>query len=148
MGNALQIGSTSNECSQKDWQSFKAKISKIYTDLSIKTTSSADLKQDAQDLDTVCINFHSSKSPGFFQRLNTACSATGTEVLTYESSPASPASEPTNFLDFTDNISLWHSKVGVDWVRVGLSAGVLFLFLVVILLLMRRSSSAPRYGYA
>lgn len=145
MGNALQIGSTSNECTQKDWQAFKAKIKKIITDLAINTTSSADLKQDAQDLDTVCINFQSSKSPGFFQRLNTACSATGTEVLAYN---PSPASEPTNFSDFTDNISLWHSKVGVDWVRVGLSAGVLFLFLVVILLLMRRSSSAPRYGYA
>lgn len=142
MGNALQIGSTSNECSQEDWQSVKAKISKIFTDLSIKTTSSADLKQDAQDLNTVCINFQSSKSPGFFQRLNTACSATGTEVWAYN---PSPTSEPTNFSDFTDNISLWHSKVGVDWVRVGLSAGVLFLFLVVILLLMRGSSRAPRY---
>lgn len=142
MGNALQFGSTSTKCDQTDYQNFKAKFLQLMADWSDTTKSSADIKKDAQDLDTVCVSFQSSKSPGFFQRLNTACSATGTDVFSY-TSPG--AAQPAFLTDFTDNISLWHSKVGVDWVRVGLSAGVLFLFLVVILLLMR-GSSAPQYA--
>jgi len=142
MGNALQFGSTSTKCDQKDWQGFEEKFLQLMADWKNGKKTSADIKKDAQDLDTVCVSFQSSKSPGFFQRLNTACSATGTDVFPYISPGTA---EPKNMTDFTDNISIWHSKVGVDWVRVGLSAGVLFLFLVVILLLMR-GSSAPRYG--
>lgn len=151
MGNALQIGSTSNKCEQTEWETLKTKFLKIMVDLKENTKPSADLQQEAQDLDTVCISFQSSKSPGFFQRLNTTCSATGTEVGAYTSPGSAPDEKrPPQFLNFTDNISLWHSKVGVDWVRIGLSAGVLFLFLVVIILLMRGSRSAPQfqYGYA
>ena len=143
MGNALQFGSTSTKCDQKDGLDFVNKFNNLIADSHDPSKTSADIKNDAQDLDVVCVSFQSSKSPGFFQRLNTMCSATGTDVYPYIGQ--APASEPKNLTDFTDNISMWHSKVGVDWVRVGLSAGVLFLFIVVILLLMR-GSSAPRYG--
>jgi len=155
MGNALQIGSFSKKCDQTEGDTLKTKFLKLMTDLNENKMSTAALQQEAQDLDTVCISFQSSKPPGFFQRLNTTCSATGTEVGTYLSPSFSPIPDPNHkelpqFQKITDNVGIWHSKVEVDWVRVGLSAGVLFLFLVVIILLMRGSGSAPQlqYGYA
>jgi len=109
------------------------------------------IKRALKDLGTLTIDLEGSKAPGFFQRLETKCVLSLKDIIdqinrtpsspskTLRSSASSPDLPPViKVLTDNDLISFSQGEIKTDWIRIGLSAGVLFLLVVVLLLLMRK----------
>jgi len=154
MEKILEFGGAPN-CSDDQKKAFLQHATNLYT---LLTTTPADLdaiKKALKDMGTVTIDLEGVKAPGFFQRVATKC-VTPLKDIIIPPTPAPPpaygglrskASMPWPYkipdalmkqLAQEDIISVSQGEIKPDWIRIGLSAGVLFLLVVVLLLLMRK----------
>ena len=146
------------KCSDDQKKAFLQHATNLYTLLMTTPPDLDAIKKALKDMGTVTIDLEGVKAPGFFQRVATKCVTPLKDIMI----PPTPAPPPPpaygglrskalmswppdkipdalmKQLAQEDIISVSQGEIKPDWIRIGLSAGVLFLLVVVLLLLMRK----------
>lgn len=151
------------KCSDDQKKAFARQATHL-VDLIMATPPDSDaINKALKDIGTLTIDFEGVKAPGFFQRVAPKCVLPLKDIINPPSPPSpSPAAfasrnyavsgaasksgsdDPLAWLkklsqDDPDGLfSVFQGEIKPDWIRIGLSAGVLFLLVVVLLLLMRK----------
>ena len=148
MDKILEFGGAS-KCSNDQQTTFTKQVDTLMSLITAQQPDVDAVKKAMKDLGTLTLDLEGSKAPGFFQRLETKCvlpfrdiipapsSAVSSALKSLRSSTRSSVSDPIPD-EIKDLISFSQGEIKTDWIRIGLSAGVLFLLVVVLLLLMRK----------
>jgi hypothetical protein len=152
MEKILEFGGA-HKCSLDQEVAFANQVQALATLLAAQPLDAGAIKKALKDLGTLTIDLEGSNAPGFFQRLEAKCVLSLKDIINLPPTPSAPSvfsktlrssassSElppVIKLLADNDLISLSQGEIKTDWIRIGLSAGVLFLLVVVLLLLMRK----------
>ena len=141
-------------CSPEQETAFKAQLKKVSDIFYDPTSDPTAVKEAMRLLGNVTFDFEGSKPPGFFQKVHSTCSISGTKFFKDQSAPDAPSRInaaqaragalppfilPVPRLEISDAMSISQGTLKPDFVRIGLCAAVLLLLLIVLIQLMRGS---------